>query len=124
MPRRIVSARPITIPEVRELLSKLPANTLSPLQSRVLTYASTFSRLKAKDAEELVEELIEKHGLQRDEACQVANICPRTMEELRTVLSGYKRLVSTILFSDEKLHAILESVQKRLVEETQQQEQA
>jgi len=123
MAKKIVSAKPITIPEAKDLLSKIPANTLSPLQSRVLTYTTTFSKLDAKDAEELVEELVEKHGLQRDEACQVANICPRTLEELRTILSGYRRLVSTILFSDEKLNAILECVQRRLSKEAQQQEQ-
>ena len=118
MPKKIISSTPITIAEVKELLDKRGA-PLSPLQARVQSYATAFAKLSPENARALVNELVEKYELQRDEACQVANICPTHLEELRSILSGYKRLVSTILFSDEKMKAILETVNKYLSRETE-----
>ncbi len=116
MVKKIISSTPISIPEVKELLSN-KMRELTPLQSRVYNYAANFSKISPEAAKKLIHELTEKHGLQRDEACQIVNICPTTIEELRTILSGYKRLVSTILFSDEKLNDILQLVKQYLAME-------
>jgi DNA-directed RNA polymerase subunit F len=40
----------------------------------------------------------------------VADICPTTVEELRVTLGGYKRLVASLLFSEEKMQAIVDLV--------------
>ncbi|MEM3907097.1 MAG: RNA polymerase Rpb4 family protein, partial [Nitrososphaerota archaeon] len=92
MVKKIVSSTPVSIPEVKELLSN-KKQELTPLQMRVYNYAASFSKISPEAARKLINELIEQHGLQRDEACQIVNICPNTVEELRTILSGYKRLV-------------------------------
>jgi len=60
---------------------------------------------------------MEKFELTREEAVQVADICPTHVEELRAVLSGYKRLVSFLLFSEEKMQAIVDTVKKYLEKE-------
>ncbi len=121
MVKKILSSTPISIPEVKELLSS-KKQELTPLQTRVYNYAASFSKLSPDAAKKLISKLIENHGLQRVEACQIVNICPTTIEELRTILSGYKRLVSTILFSDEKLNEILQLIKQYLAMEAKVEE--
>jgi len=116
MPRKIVSQSPITLPEVGELLS-LRRDSFTPLQLRVYNYASTFSKLTAEKARRLTRELRERFGLEPEEACQLVNICPRDVNEARAILSGYRRLVSSILFSDQKLSEIVQTIESYLREE-------
>lgn len=116
MPRRIISQTPLSLPEVRELMEAREVE-LNSLQMRVLNYVRKYSKLPADKARELVKELMEKFELTREEAVQIADICPIHVEELRAILSGYKRLVSFLLFSEEKLQAIVETVKKYLGEE-------
>ncbi|MEM0382526.1 MAG: RNA polymerase Rpb4 family protein [Nitrososphaerota archaeon] len=118
MPRKIISYTPITIPEVVELLS-IKKEELTPLQLRVYNYVTTFAKLPAEKAKKLVQELQEKFGLEPEEACQIVNICPRDVNEIRAVLSGYRRLISSILFSDQKLSEIVQTIESYLREEVE-----
>ncbi|MEM4289426.1 MAG: hypothetical protein QXQ48_04040 [Nitrososphaerota archaeon] len=118
MPRKIISYTPITIPEVVELLS-IKKEKLTPLQLRVYNYVTTFAKLPAEKAKKLVQELQEKFGLEPEEACQIVNICPRDVNEIRAVLSGYRRLISSILFSDQKLSEIVQTIESYLREEVE-----
>jgi DNA-directed RNA polymerase subunit F len=117
MPRRVVSSKPITTSEAVELLKQRYPN-LTPLQMRVYEYANTFRKLPADKARMLVEELQQKFELEPEEACQIANICPSDVNELRAILSGYKRLISSILFSDQKLSEIVQTVASYMSIET------
>ncbi len=115
MVRKIISRIPISLPEVEKLMKQNEEN-LTTLQQRVLNYARKYSKLPADKAEKLIQELMEKFELTREEAVQIVDICPTHIEELRAVLSGYKRLVSFLLFSEEKLQAIVDLVKKYLQE--------
>jgi len=101
--------KPVSLPEVKELLEER-SQPASPVAQRILAYVSTFSKLDAESARKLKEELMERFGLEEVEAVQVVNICPRTVEEVRTVLSGYKRLLLTVLADEEKLRGIADTV--------------
>ena len=103
--------KPVSLPEVKELLESRPQSS-SPVAQRILSYVSTFSKLDADSARRLKEELMERFGLEEVEAVQVVNVCPRTVEEVRTVLSGYKRLLLTVLADEEKLKGIAETVRR------------
>lgn len=81
------------------------------MQSRVLSYVKKYAKLSPEQSELLVDKLVKEIGLTREEAVQVADVCPRNVEELRAVLSGYKRLVSFLLFSDEKMRAVVKLVE-------------
>lgn len=113
MPRRIVSSKPIPIAEVKRILEERE-QYLNSLQLRTLSYAKKYSKLTPEQAEVLISRLMNEHGLEREEAVQVADICPETIDELRTVLSGYRRLVSFLLFSEEKMQKILDLVKQAL----------
>ena len=119
MVRKIISRTPLSLPEVEHILASSDAE-LSSLQQRVLDYVRKHSKLPADKAEELIKELMEKFELTREEAVQIADICPVHVEELRAILSGYKRLVPFLLFSEEKLQAIIDLIKKYL--QTEQRE--
>lgn len=103
--------KPISLPEVKEILEGR-AQQASPVAQRILSYVAAFSKLDAESARKLKEELMERFGLEEIEAVQVVNICPRTVEEVRTVLSGYRRLLLTVLADEEKMRGIAETVRK------------
>lgn len=116
MVRKILSRTPLSLPEVEQALSNSDVE-LTTLQQRVLNYVRKYSKLPAEKAESLIKELMEKFELTREEAVQIVDICPTHVEELRAILSGYKRLVSFLLFSEEKLQAIVNLVKEYLKEE-------
>ncbi len=116
MVRKIISQTPLSLPEVKEILEEREAK-LDSIQLRVLEYTRKFSKVSADKAREMINELMDKFNLTREEAVQIVNICPTTIEELRSVLSGYKRLVSFLLFSEEKLNEIVEVMKKYLLQE-------
>lgn len=115
MVRKIISRTPLSLPEVERLMSRREGS-LTALQQRVLNYVRRYSRIPAEDAEKLIQELVERFELTREEAVQIVDICPTHVEELRAILSGYKRLVSFLLFSEEKLQAIVDLVKRYLGE--------
>jgi len=81
---------------------------------RTLNYLAKYAKLNADAAESLVERLISEAGLTREEAVQVVDLCPTSVEELRAILSGHKRLVSFLLFSEEKMQSIVNMVKEAL----------
>ena len=113
MPKRIISKTEIPMAVVARILAE-QESALSPLQMRTLSYVRKFSKLTAEQAELLVKKLMDEYGLTREEAVQVADICPTEVDELRAVLSGYKRLVSFLLFSEEKMQGIVNLVKQAL----------
>jgi DNA-directed RNA polymerase subunit F len=93
MSKRALRERPLTIPEVKKMLESLGEEKLDQFQRRSLDYASKFSRIDAEKAETLVKELAEKFGLEEDEAIQVVNSMPESIEEIRVFLAGGRKIV-------------------------------
>lgn len=119
MPRRILSSKPIPITEAKRILEERE-QYLNPLQLKTLSYTRKYSKLTPEQAEALILKLMNEYGLEREEAVQIVDICPETVDELRTVLSGYRRLVSFLLFSEEKMNGILSLVRQALEASKQQ----
>ena len=113
MARKVLSKTEIPMATVAKILSEYE-NALTPLQMRTLSYVRKYSKLTPEQAELLVDKLMKEYELTREEAVQVADTCPTTIEELRAVLTGYKRLVSFLLFSEEKMQGILKLINQAL----------
>ena len=113
MVKKILSQIPLSLPEVKRLMEEREEE-LNSMQLRVLNYVRKYLKLSSEVAEKLIKELMEKFELTREEAVQIVDICPTHIEELRAILSGYKRLVSFLLFSEEKMQAIIDLVKKYL----------
>jgi DNA-directed RNA polymerase subunit F len=92
----------LTVAQVKKMLDSLDEDKLDQLQRRSLDYASKFSRIDPKNVRALVKNLIEKFELEMEEAVQLVNCMPKSIEEVRVFLAGGRKIVET-----SKLQAIL-----------------
>ena len=109
MARKIVEGKIVTNAEAQEILGKIKEEELGEFQRRTLDYARKFSKISPDKAEKLVEDLSSKLQLDRNDAIQIVNSLPKTIEKLRAVLTVKGRFVST-----DQLNGILE-IMKRYV---------
>jgi len=93
MSKKALRERKLTIPEVKKLLESLGEDKLDQFQHRSLDYASKFSRIESEKAETLVKALIEKFALEEEEAIQLVNSMPESIEEIRVFLAGGRKIV-------------------------------
>ncbi len=107
MPRKILKIQPITIPEVKEILESLGRENLDQFQRRSLDYATKMSHLDPESARKLLEELKADGTLEEEEAVQIVNVMPKSIEELRIFLAGGRKIVET-----SKLEKILNLLNK------------
>lgn len=102
MAKKAIKEKNLTVPQVKKLLVSLGEENLDQFQRRTLDYASKFSKVDAEASEKLIEKLVEKFGLEEEEAVQVINCMPKSVEELRVFLSGGRKIIET-----SKLEAIV-----------------
>ncbi len=97
----------LTIPEAHQILQKLDVEKADQIQKRTLDYTTKFSKAQADAAKKLRKELETDCGLSEEEAVELVNIMPKSVEELRTFTSGWRKLLSTETL--EKILKILHS---------------
>lgn len=85
----------LTLPQVKKLLESIGEENLDQLQRRTLDHLSKFSKVDAEDAEKLVKKLAVEFGLDEEEAVQIVNCMPKTIEELRVFLAGGRKIIET-----------------------------
>ncbi len=107
MSRKASKERPITIPQVKEMLEKIGEEQLHQFQRRTLDYAAKFSRVDSDAAGGLVEKLMEEFELKEEEAVQIVNCMPESIEEIRVFFLGGRRIMET-----SKLEEILRLLNK------------
>lgn len=102
MAKKAIKEKNLTVPQVKKLLVSLGEENLDQFQRRTLDYASKFSKVDAEASEKLMEKLVGKFDLEEEEAIQVVNCMPKSVEELRVFLSGGRKIIET-----SKLEAIV-----------------
>jgi DNA-directed RNA polymerase subunit F len=102
MAKKAITEKNLTVPQVKKLLASLGEENLDQFQRRTLDYASKFSKVDTKASEKLLEKLVEKFGLEEEEAIQIVNCMPKSVEELKVFLSGGRKIIET-----SKLEAIV-----------------
>lgn len=100
--------RPITIPEAKKYLEDLSPESIDQIQKRTLEYVTKFAKVDAEKAKEMVKKLVEECELNEEEATELVNILPKSIEEVRAFTMGWKKL-----FSTEKLEKILSILHNR-----------
>jgi DNA-directed RNA polymerase subunit F len=90
-----VREKELTLPQVKKLLESLGEGNLDQFQRRTLDYLSKFSKVDDGRAEKLVEKLVTEFGLEKDEAVQIVNCMPRSVDELRIFLAGGRKIIET-----------------------------
>jgi len=96
LPKKILSQRYISIPEVRKKLEERTIEELNQFQRRTLDYTVKFTKIDSEKAQELKKELVEKFSIEEKNAVQIVNCMPSTVEELRTFfVASRPRIVAT-----------------------------
>ena len=101
---KILSFREVPLPSVKKMLLETEARSakLQGLQRRVLEHATIFSKCSEDKVDELVDKLLGL-GLREITAAHVINICPRTKDELISLLNFEQKMPS-----EENMEKILE----------------
>jgi DNA-directed RNA polymerase subunit F len=102
MSKRELSENKLTLPQVKKLLESIGEENLDQFQRRTLDYVNKFSKVEAGAAERLLEKLVKEFGLDEDEAVQIVNCMPESVDELRVFLAGGRKIIET-----SKLEAIV-----------------
>ena len=97
----------LTTPEANQILEKIDVEKADQIQKRTLDYTTKFSKASAETAKKLRKQLESDCGLSEEESVELVNIMPKSIEELRTFTSGWRKLLSTETL--EKILKILHS---------------
>lgn len=102
MGKRELSESMLTLPQVKQVLESVGEENLDQFQRRTLDYVSKFAKVDAADAAKLLDVLTKEYGLDEDEAVQIVNALPESVDELRIFLAGGRKIIET-----QKLEAIV-----------------
>ncbi len=95
MSKRELSESKLTLPEVKKILADIGEENLDQFQRRTFDYVSKFAKVEPADAVKLLETLVKEYGLDEDEAVQIVNSMPETLDELRAFLAGGRKIIET-----------------------------
>lgn len=85
----------ISLSEVKDVLEKVEIEEMDQIQRWTYDYVNKFSKITRKQAQKLVSELVSQCGLTEEEAVEIVNILPTTLEEIRAFTFGWKKLILT-----------------------------
>jgi len=100
----------VTLPHVKEILESVKSDDMDQIQRWTADYVTKFSKVDSKTAQKMVRQLVEQCDLTEEEAVEVVNIMPVSLEELRAFTFGWKKLILTETL-EKMLKIIKESTQ-------------
>ena len=77
----------------REILEKEDPESMDQIQRWTHDYVSKFTKIDAKTAKKMKEELVKECDITEEEAVEIVNILPTTLAELRSFTFGWKKLI-------------------------------
>jgi DNA-directed RNA polymerase subunit F len=83
----------VSISEVKEILEKEDIESMDQIQRWTYDYVSKFSKMDAKDAKKMKQQLAKECNITEEEAVEIINIRPTTIAELRSFTFGWKKLI-------------------------------
>jgi len=89
----VVKRQMITLPEVKEILSKQDVESMDQIQRWTHDYVSKFAKIEPKVAKKMKQDLISQCGLTEEEAVEIVNVLPNSLPELRSFTFGWKKLI-------------------------------
>ena len=89
----VVKKRMLSLPEVKEILSKRDIESMDQIQRWTYDYVSKFAKIEPKVAKKMKQELISQCGLTEEEAVEIVNVLPKSLPELRSFTFGWKKLI-------------------------------
>ena len=95
MARKALNERVVTIPQVKEALETIGEEQLDQFQRRSLDYATKFTKIDSDKMGALLNELVEEFEVKEEEAVQIINAMPESIQELRVFLAGGRRIIES-----------------------------
>jgi len=105
--RKALKERTITVPQVKEALEAIGEERLDQFQRRSLDYATKFTKVDPDKVDTVLKDLVEKFEVEEEEAVQIVNAMPESIQEIRVFLSGGRRIIES-----SKLENILDFLNK------------
>lgn len=103
--------RILTLAEAHQILEKIDVEKADQIQKRTLDYTTKFAKTSLESAKKMRKQLEEDCGLSAEEAVEVVNIMPKSIEELRTFTAGWRKLLPTETL--EKILRILKTAKEK-----------
>ncbi|AFU59443.1 MAG: RNA polymerase Rpb4 [Nitrososphaera sp.] len=91
----IIKKEIVTLPHVKEILESVKPDDMDQIQRWTADYVTKFAKADSKKAQKMVRQLVEQCDLTEEEAVEVVNIMPVSLEELRAFTFGWKKLILT-----------------------------
>ncbi len=95
MARKALKERIVTVPQVKEALESIGEEQLDQLQRRSLDYATKFTKTDSVPIDAVLKELVEKFEMEEEEAVQILNAMPESIQEIRVFLAGGRKIIET-----------------------------
>ncbi|PVX27394.1 MAG: RNA polymerase Rpb4 [Candidatus Bathyarchaeum sp.] len=107
MPRKALKERLVTVPQVKEALDAIGEEQLDQFQRRSHDYATKFTKVDPDNVDLIVKEFVENFEVEEEEAVQIVNAMPESIQEIRVFLAGGRKIIET-----SKLEKILSFLNK------------
>lgn len=91
----VIKREIVTLSEVKKILETIPVDEMDQIQRWTFDYSKKFSKVDYEPAKEMVDRLIAEGDLTNEEAVELVNVMPRSIEELRAFTFGWKKLIVT-----------------------------
>ena len=91
----IIKKEIVTLSHVKEILESTKPDDMDQIQRWTADYVTKFAKADSKKAQKMVRQLVEQCDLTEEEAVEVVNIMPVSLEELRAFTFGWKKLILT-----------------------------
>ena len=85
----------ITLPQVKKILEVVKLVDMDQIQRWTYDYVSKFAKTDSESAEKMVKRLVKECELKPEEATEIVNVMPKSIEELRAFTYGWKKLILT-----------------------------
>jgi DNA-directed RNA polymerase subunit F len=93
--RKALKERIITVPQVKEALEAIGEERLDQFQRRSLDYATKFTKVDPEEVDNTLKKFVEKFEVEEEEAAQIINAMPESIQEIRVFLSGGRRIIES-----------------------------
>jgi len=106
-------ARPVSLSEVKNILSKVSKDREEMLyeQRIALEHAQTFAKLPVKKTNDMIKELMKLEFLEQVNAYKIADLLPNTKDDIKTIFAKER-----ITLGEDNIKKILEIVGKYYIE--------
>ena len=103
----ILKKEVISIGEVKKILENIELEKMDQIQRWTFDYVNKFAKTSPDKSRSIIKELVEKCDLKEEEAVEITNSMPTSIEELRSFTFGWKKLILT-----DTLNKMLEIINK------------